>query len=394
MTTSRSRKQVLLEAQEVANGSGPSTAGLRLLVTVTLNPNQIRAHLEPILALPEVAGVTLVADKLAPEMPKLTTIVPPRFLMRVLGRAGAKLVVCLLYARRHRPDWVVAYNLMPHGINVFLVGKLTGTKSLFHLIGGTEEWQGGGWDSDNRYLKRLPRPVALLERLFLALISRFDAVVTMGTRSKRMLVERGADPNRIHVIPASVDEARFQPVEDAEALYDIVTVAQLIPRKRIQDLVAAVGKLRRSRPDLKVAIVGVGPLEDELRATVDSAGLGDVVEFLGFRRDIEAIYRQSRVFVLTSAHEGLSIALSEAMASGLPAVVSDVSEAPDLVHNDQNGFRYPLGNVERLVECLSAVLDDEQRRTRFGRAAAEDAREVAGLQRAKERYRELLDRDS
>jgi glycosyltransferase involved in cell wall biosynthesis len=369
-----------------------SAAGLRLLVTVTLNPNQIRAHLEPILALPEVAGVTLVADKPAPEMAKLTTIVPPRLLMRLLGRAGAKLVVCLLHARRHGPHWVVAYNLMPHGINVFLVGKLTGTKTLFHLIGGTEEWQGGGWDSDNRYLKRLPRPVASLEKLFLALIRRFDAVVTMGTRSKRMLVERGADPNRIHVIPASVDEARFQPVEDAETVYDIVTVAQLIPRKRIQDLVAAVGDLARTRPDLKVAIVGVGPLDDDLRATVAAAGLGDVVEFLGFRRDIEAIYRQSRVFVLTSAHEGLSIALSEAMASGLPAVVSDVSEAPDLVQNDRNGFRYPLGDIDRLVECLSAVLDDEQQRVRFGRAAAEDAREVTGLQRARERYRELLSR--
>lgn len=392
MTTSRNR--VSPKAQGANNANEPSAAGLRLLVTVTLNPNQIRAHLEPILALPEVAGVTLVADRPAPEMAKLTTIVPPRLLMRVLGRAGAKLVVCLLNARRHRPDWVVAYNLMPHGINVFLVGRLTGTKTLFHLIGGTEEWQGGGWDSDNRYLKRLPRPIALLEKLFLALIGRFDAVVTMGTRSKRMLVERGVDPNRIHVIPASVDEARFQPVEDAEPLYDIVTVAQLIPRKRLHDLVAAVGELRRTRPSLKVAIVGVGPLEEELRATVDSAGLDDVVEFLGFRRDIEAIYRQSRVFVLTSAHEGLSIALSEAMASGLPAVVSDVSEAPDLVQNDRNGFRYPLGNVDRLVECLSAVLDDEQRRARFARAAAEDAREVTGLRRAKECYRELLNRDS
>jgi glycosyltransferase involved in cell wall biosynthesis len=392
MTTSR--KRVSPEPRGAANRRGQSTAGLRLLVTVTLNPNQIRAHLEPILALPEVAGVTLVADKPAPEMAKLTTIVPPRLLMRVLGRAGAKLVVCLLHARRNRPDWVAAYNLMPHGINVFLVGRLTGTKTLFHLIGGTEEWQGGGWDSDNRYLKRLPRPVAPLEKLFLALIRRYDAVVTMGTRSKRMLVDRGADPNRIHVIPASVDETRFQPVEDAEAVYDIVTVAQLIPRKRLQDLVAAVVELRHTRPDLKVAIVGIGPLEDELRATVDSAGLGDVVEFLGFRRDIEAIYRQSRLFVLTSAHEGLSIALSEAMASGLPAVVSDVSEAPDLVQNDRNGFRYPLGNVERLVECLSAVLDDERRRALFGRAAAEDAREVTGLQRAKERYRGLLNRDS
>lgn len=388
MTTRR--KRVSPEARGAAHGITPSSASLRLLVTVTLNPNQIRAHLEPILALPEVAGVTLVTDKPAPEMAKLTTIVPPHLLMRILGRAGAKLVVCLLHARHHRPDWVVAYNLMPHGINVFLVGRLTGTKTLFHLIGGTEEWQGGGWDSDNRHLKRLPRPVAPLEKLFLALIRRFDAIVTMGTRSKRMLVERGTDPDRIHVIPASVDEARFHPVEGAEALYDIVTVAQLIPRKRLQDLVAAVGELRRARPGLKAAIVGVGPLEGKLRAAVDSAGLGDVVEFLGFRRDIEAIYRQSRVFVLTSAHEGLSIALSEAMASGLPAVVSDVSEAPDLVQNDRNGFRYPLGNVERLVECLSAVLDDEPRRAHFGRAAAEDARQVTGLRLAKERYRKLL----
>src|SRR5919112_1036656 len=96
---------------------------LRLLLTVTLNPNQLRAHLEPITDLDEVESVTLVADVAAPPLAKLTTVVPPAWLVRLSGRAVAKLLTGVAVAVRRRPHWVLGYNLVPHGINALLIGR-------------------------------------------------------------------------------------------------------------------------------------------------------------------------------------------------------------------------------------------------------------------------------
>ena len=116
--------------------------GMRLLVTVTFKPNQLRAHLEPILALDDVETVMLVSDELAPSMPKVSTVTPPRWLRRLLGRAGSKFVVCLRIARREGPDWIVAYHLLPHGITASTVGRLSKTKSL--STRSAVQWSGRG----------------------------------------------------------------------------------------------------------------------------------------------------------------------------------------------------------------------------------------------------------
>src|SRR5207247_7675430 len=72
--------------ERVEAGTSKRHSGLRLLATVTLGPNQLRAHLEPILQLPEVEQITLVSDKPGPSMPKFRTVIPRPALVRLLGR--------------------------------------------------------------------------------------------------------------------------------------------------------------------------------------------------------------------------------------------------------------------------------------------------------------------
>ena len=357
----------------------------RLLVTVTLNDTQLRGYLRPILELPEVASVTLVADVPAPPLPKLRTVVPPRLLVRTLGRAGAKLVMSVALARRDRPDWVVGYNLVPHGITATLAGALSGARVLYVMIGGPIEWAGGGWESDNNVVGRLPRPVPLLERVLFAFVRRATAIVTMGSAARDELIRRGIQPDRVRVIPASVDD-RFRLSLNGSRPYDIVTTSALIPRKRVEDIIEAVASLRATRPDLRAAVLGDGPLADELRAHAARLGVAGAIDFLGFRNDVETIYSQASVFVLASRYEGLSNALTDAMATGLPAVVSDVGEARDLVKPERNGFLYRCGDVDDLAHHLALILDDPERRRAMGEAAAADAQALAGRDRVAGAY--------
>jgi len=368
----------------------PSGALVRLLVTVTLNPNQLRAHLEPITDLPEVEGVTLVADVAGPPMAKLRTVVPPPRLVRVLGRAGAKLVVALGLALRERPDWVLAYNLVPHSLTALAIGAIARRRVLIHLIGGPREWEGGGWTSDNKVLGRLPRPVPPLERALVWAIRRAGVVAVMGSRARRELIARGVAPARVAIVPASVDEARFGVARPAQPRYDLVTASQLIPRKRLEDLLEAAALLRERRPGLRVAIAGRGPLEDELRERARALGLEESVELLGFVADVERLYADSRVFVLPSRSEGLSIAMCEAMAVGLPVVVTDVGEARDVVVPGETGELVPVGDPAALARAAAALLEDDARREAMGRAASAAVRAHCSRARVTEINRGLL----
>ena len=381
----------MAEAGVNANeGSGAKLNGLRILATVTLGPNQLRAHLEPILRLPEVESITLVSDRAGPSMPKFRTVIPRRPLTRLLGRAGAKLITCLSVARHERPDWIVSYNLVPHTINARLVGWLLHRPVMCHLIGGPVEWQGGGWRSDNRILGRLPRPFHLLEALLVRLIRGCDVVVVMGPQSRESLIERGVPPERVVIVPGGVDPQRFRPANGATPVYQLVTAGRLIPTKQTLDFVRAFARLRVRRPALKAAVLGDGPLEQAIRAEANRLGVDGAIEFLGFRHDIENIYAQSEIFVLTSRNEGLSLAMLEAMASGLTVVVSDVGEARVVVEDARSGYLFPPGDVDALVDRLERVLDDAPLRARLGQAAEKEALRVAEYGRIEAAYRRIL----
>lgn len=359
-------------------------------MTVTFNENQLRAHLLPIVELPEVESVVLVADERPPALAKVTTLVPPRWLRTLVGRAAAKFLLCFVAARRGRPDWVIGFNLVPHGLNAIVVARLTRTRSLYVMIGGDREWVGGGWDSDNSILGRLPRRSPLVERFLLARISRSTAIAVMGERGRQALVDRHVPPEQIHVVPPAVDVERFSPDDRPAPAYDIVTVGALLPNKRTADLLDAAARILPSHPGLRVAVAGDGPLSDELHKLVASLGLEDVVELCGFRADVETLYRSARIFTLTSAYEGLSVALLEAMASGAVPVVYEVGELGAVVREGETGRVVPVGDVDRLATVLAELLDDPEQQARLAAAASAEARTHASLPVVARTYRRIV----
>lgn len=359
-------------------------------MTVTFNENQLRAHLLPIVQLAEVESVVLVADERPPPLPKVTVIVPPRWLRRLVGRAAAKFVICLVVARRRRPDWVIGFNLVPHGLNAIAVAGFARTRSLYEMIGGDREWLGGGWDSDNSILGRLPRRSAAVERLLLARIRRSDAVAVMGERGRQALLDRGVRADRIHIVPPAVDIDRFTPEGRPTAELDIVTVGALLPNKRTADLLHAAARIHPAHPSLRVAVAGDGPLADELLQLVKRLKLEDAVELCGFREEVDTLYRSARIFTLTSAYEGLSVALLEAMASGAVPVVYDVGELGTVVRDGETGRVVPFGDVERLAEVLSDLLGDPEQRAALAEAAVWEARRRAAVPVAARAYAHIF----
>jgi glycosyltransferase involved in cell wall biosynthesis len=173
----------------------------------------------------------------------------------------------------------------------------------------------------------------------------------------------------------------------------IGTVANLKPHKGLSYLLRAATMVRNSLPNARFVIVGQGPLERELRTTAHDLGLDDAVIFTGFRDDVGRIVSDFDLFVLPSLHEGLSLALIEAMLLGKPAVVTSVGGLPEVVRDGEEGFLVPSADPEALAHQIISLVGDRTLLESFGRRARKRAEVFqigSAIARIESVYGELL----
>ena len=134
----------------------------------------------------------------------------------------------------------------------------------------------------------------------------------------------------------------------------VITVGEHIPRKNHLACIDAVARL----DGVTLLFCGVGEQEAMLRAHAEALGVAARVRFLGFRRDVPALLHAADVFLFPSFQEGLPVSLMEAMAAGLPCVVSRVRGSSDLIGQGEGGYLCAPGDVPALAEGLRALVND------------------------------------
>jgi glycosyltransferase involved in cell wall biosynthesis len=145
-------------------------------------------------------------------------------------------------------------------------------------------------------------------------------------------------------------------------------VANFRPHKAHGDLLQATLRIRGAVPDVRLVLVGGGPLEHAVRSSVHRMGLDSTVVFTGARADVPTIVSCFDVFVLSSRMEGLSIALIEAMSLGKPAVVTDAGGLPEAIPSG-GGIVVPAGQPRALADGVIRLLLDPDLRRRMGHVA-------------------------
>lgn len=150
----------------------------------------------------------------------------------------------------------------------------------------------------------------------------------------------------------------------------LLSVGELIRRKNHQVVLEALAILKQDNKlnSIKYIICGSGVLEKELKDLSKSLDVADHVEFLGYRNDINEIYCSADLFVFMSLQEGLPVALMEAMASGLPAICSNIRGNNDLIENGKNGVLID-NNAEELSGEIFRLMIDSELRSNFSQKA-------------------------
>jgi len=237
------------------------------------------------------------------------------------------------------------------------------------------------------YSSRFSNIYPFLKPLIRDIWRKAEKVIPNSQDLKR-LAEETADVD-MNVIENGVDVRKFSPKSKPTKKPKVITVARLVERKRVQDVIRAVKDL-----EIELEIVGDGPEMQDLRELVDDLGISHNVDFKGEvdHEDLPDYYRSSDIFVLPSLKEGMSNTVLEAMASGLPVIITDTGGSDVLV--DGNGSVVSPRSPEEIRDELQRYIADPGKLESEGRRSREiaEARGWSGIaEEYKQIYREVVE---
>lgn len=239
---------------------------------------------------------------------------------------------------------------------VCLMARAAGRPYIVHL-------HGGGF---SRFYEH--ECGALRRRLIRSTLAHAALVIVLSEEWRERLL-RICPTARVEILHNAVaipDQARSQPHPDPTVLF----LGHLLPDKGVYELVKAFAQVCERIPGLKLVLGGVGESET-VRELAHVLGVSERVELPGWLgpEGKGAALAACSIFVLPSYHEGMPMALLEAMSWGVPVIATPVGGIPQIVTHEVNGLLVPPREVAALAAAIERLLQDPTLRVRLGKAA-------------------------
>lgn len=249
----------------------------------------------------------------------------------------------------------------------FAAGPAASAMVVSELIGIPFAFTGHGYDLYREPIDWEFHAEKCRRAAFVRCISEFN--------KKHLLSKTGVDGRNFHVVPCGVDTKRFRPsreggnVSKGEGI--VLTVAGLVTPKGLPFLLKAFSDPEVKRLGRRLVIAGDGPMKRELMS--QALRLGVDAEFLGAvpNREVDAYYSRAEAFVLPCItapdghHDGIPVAMMEAMSSGVPVISSRISGIPELVEDGVSGILVPEKDAGAVANAIKTLLSDRDMRRRF-----------------------------
>jgi len=241
------------------------------------------------------------------------------------------------------------------------------------------------------------RPGRLRRLLHRAAITRCAARWAVSREACQAVARcLGVSPLAFDVLPNGVDLDRYRPTAGRFTIRRrlglpverdiLLSVGNLKPVKGHRTLLDAIGGMRSVVRELTIVLVGGDYLDGDLQRRADAQLPDFDIRFVGQQEDVLSWYQAADVFVQPSRFEGMSNALLEAMACGLPVVATDVGGNRELVEHGRGGLLVPPGDPVALAGALQYILRDAHCRASLGVAARSRVRRDYGADASAERY--------
>ena len=289
-------------------------------------------------------------------------------------------LIWYLWRRRDEYDVIHVHGLNYHTFAAVLAGRWFKRKVICKLANSGE-------GSD--ILKMRRNKQLALSRYMLATALECDRFVALNKTVVQELTAVHVPAQHIVELPNGVETDFISP----KATYELhepaclVFVGRLHPQKGLDTLLHAFKQLcRLYGGKLKLQLLGEGRLHEELVLLCEQLEIADNVYFMGQTDQVMSYLQQADIFVLSSRAEGISNALLEAMAVGLPAVVSQIPGNVDVIEHEKNGLLFTVDDPHSLAESLLTVLTQADLRERLGRQARQRVVDHFSLTYVADRY--------
>jgi glycosyltransferase involved in cell wall biosynthesis len=222
------------------------------------------------------------------------------------------------------------------------------------------------------------------------------AVHCVSAAIRNEAAKYGLEPTKAWIIRPAVDPVLFHPSVKARSdagIFRVITTGSLIWLKGYEYALQAIRAIVDQGVPLRFDIIGEGPERQRVLYTIYELGLGEHVRL--FERltsdEVRQQLQDADVFLLSSLSEGISNAVLEAMACGLPIVSSDCGGMREAITHGVEGFLVPSRDQNRIAECLKKLYEDADLRKRMGRAARKRAQSEFSLEQQIARFIDLYD---
>jgi glycosyltransferase involved in cell wall biosynthesis len=234
------------------------------------------------------------------------------------------------------------------------------------------------------------------------LLRRMKCVIAVSEEVRDWAVNhRVISPDRVVVVRNGIDLRALQVEQSREALRErlgvpldrivFAHVAAMVPKKGHKNLLEAIALMpAAARERALFLLVGDGPERPHLEEQVRALGISSVVCFMGVREDVPSLLKLSDVFVLASLYEGLSMALMEAMAAGLPVVSTRTTGSTLLIEEGSNGVMMACGDPAAMAEKLAWCVTHRERLPLMGASARETVAQGFSAERMARDTEEVL----
>jgi glycosyltransferase involved in cell wall biosynthesis len=205
-----------------------------------------------------------------------------------------------------------------------------------------------------------------------------DRIITVSKTLEKELVDgvKIAPGNKFRVVELGfeLDELLKIPLRDSlfrgndTLKVNIGIIGRLVPIKNHRMLLKAAKQLKAEGSGLKVKfiVIGDGELRRELEEFAEGLGISDIVEFRGWMKDLNEIYSELDIVVLTSLNEGTPVSIIEAMAAGRPVVSTNVGGVPDIMEDGKSGYLVKSGDDKAFADKIMDLTADGEKRKNFG----------------------------
>lgn len=231
-----------------------------------------------------------------------------------------------------------------------------------------------------------------------------DVIITMNQEdyeaAKKFKIRKGGKVYKVHGVGITLAEYENIDIDRDKKRSELglkdsdivcISAGDIVARKNYGVAVEAIAKAQN--PNLHYLICGVGPEKENLEIKAKELGIEKQIHFLGFRTDVKELLKVSDVFLFTSLQEGLPRSLMEAMAIGLPAVVSKIRGNVDLIENGKGGFLCNSTDSNGFAEALIKVSNDSELRRNMSKCNLDKIKEfdISVVEKEIEKiYREVL----